>query len=117
MTLMLYWLGHAYADLWGSRLHGEDKGFLAQMLDSLRQEAAILAGAALPLLVLLVAWWDGAALETAVTAVLWAAAAELVALEAVVALRRHSGLLDLVIQTLVGLSLGVGILVLRVVLH
>jgi len=62
-------------------------------------------------------WIAGTSTETAVTLVLWTAGLELVALEVVPGIRRQLRLRDLAIQSLLGISMGVGILGLRFVLH
>lgn len=114
----LYWLGHAYARFWGSRLEEEGANWsAAEILRSLWGEAPILVGASLPAVALLLSWAAGASIETAVTAVLWEAGAELVILEIVVGIRRHFGWRDMTIQTLIGVTMALGILVLRVILH
>ena len=117
ITIGLYWMAHAYARHWGSRVEEVGHWSLAEILLSLKQESSILVGAAVPTAVLALAWIAGLSLETAVTAVLWSAGVELIALEIGVAIRRHSGPRDLAVQSLLGLGMGLGIFVLRLVLH
>jgi hypothetical protein len=117
VTMGLYWAAHAYSHHWGERLHGAGQWTLKQIALSLRFEMSILFGAAVPVAVLLLAWAAGASLEAGVTAVLWTAAIEIVALEAVPSIRNHLGPKDLLVQTVFGITLGIGILGLRLVLH
>lgn len=117
VTIGLYWLAHAYAHHWGSRVQEEAQWSIAEIVDALKQEASMLVGAAIPATVLLIAWMAGAGIEDAVTAVLWSAGVELVALEIAVGVLRHFGVRDLAVQTVIGAGMGLGILVLRLVLH
>ncbi len=117
VTLALYWVAHAYSHHWGSRLDDSSTWSGREILDSLAHETPILAGAALPIAVLVVAWATGASKETAVTAVLWSAVAELAALEVVPGLRHRLRPRELVVQSVAGIVMGVGVLALRVLLH
>lgn len=113
----IYWAGHAYTHHWSSRLRKAPEWTLGEITNSFRYETSILVGAALPLLVLAVAWSAGASIETAVTLVLWAAALELIALEVVPGIRHRLRPRDLAIQSLLGISMGIGMLGVRFVLH
>jgi hypothetical protein len=117
VTTALYWAADAYSHHWQERLDHASGWSPGAIVRSLGHEASILAGAALPVGVLVVAWMTGASRETAVTAVLWAAAVELVLLEVLPGLRHRLRPADMAVQTVVGLSMGVGILVLRLILH
>jgi hypothetical protein len=117
ITMALYWAAHAYAHHWTSRFHKAREWTLGEIRDSLRYEASILLGAALPLAVLLGAWIAGTTTETAVTWVLWIAGVELVALEVVPGVRHRLPVRDLAVQSVLGISMGLGILGLRFVLH
>ena len=117
VALALYWLAHAYSRHWGARLTGQPHWSLREFIDALGHESPILAGAALPLAVLLVDWLAGVSLETGVTAVLWTAGVEVALLEVAVGLRRRLGTRDLLVQSAIGMAFGLGILGLRVLLH
>ncbi len=117
VTLGLYWVAHAYSHHWGSRLNRAGEWTVKELVLSLAHEASILVGALLPTAALVAAWLAGAGIQSAVTAVLWCAGIELVLLEVGAGLRHHIGLRDMVVQTLIGLSMGLGILGLRVLLH
>ena len=117
ITLVLYWLAHSYAEFTSWRLRESNAVTLRDLGTALVEWASIPAGAVLPLVALLVAWAFGAALTTAVSAGIWTAVANLVLLELAAALRARRPVLELVLQTLLGTLLGVGIVVLRAVLH
>lgn len=117
VTLLVYWLAHAYAHHWASRLQGSGRWTVREALGSFRHEASIIVGAAVPAAVLLIAWAAGASIETAVTIDLWIAGFELLALEVAVGLVHRFKRRELLYQTLVGLGMGLGVLVLRLVLH
>ena len=117
ITMALYWAAHAYSHHWASRFQRANTWTLSELRTSLRYEASILLGAALPLAVLALAWIAGTSTETAVTSVLWSAGIELLALEVIPGFRHRLRLRELAIQGLLGISMGVGILGLRFVLH
>ncbi len=117
VTMLLYWVAHAYAHQWAARLSKAGEWSLAELTVSFLHESSILAGAAVPIAVLLVSWAAGVSTETAVTAVLWTAVVELLLLEVVPGIRQGLRLRDLAIQTLLGVSMGVGILALHLLLH
>jgi hypothetical protein len=117
VTMVVYWIAHAYGRHWALRLHKAPDWSLKEIAVSLRFESSILMGAILPIAVLVITWIAGLGLETAVTAVLWTAAVEIVTLEVVPALRHHLRPKDLLVQTAVGVILGIGILALRLLLH
>lgn len=117
ITMLLYWLAHSYAHQWASRFNKAGEWSLAELTVSFVHEVSILAGAAIPTVVLLLSWAPGASTETAVTAVLWTAGIELLLLEVLPGIRHGLQLRDLAVQTVLGISMGAGILGLRVVLH
>jgi len=117
VTMVLYWLAHAYSHHWGSRFDNAREWSLGEIVVSLRHEMSVLLGAALPIAVLLIGWLVGSSSESTVTAVLWTAVLEVVLLEVVPGIRHRLGLRELAVQTLLGTSLGVGILGVRVLLH
>jgi hypothetical protein len=117
ITMFLWWLADAYAYHEASRLEVPVRWNLHDTLASLASGLAVLVGAAVPIVVVLIAWLAGASLEVAVTAALWAAGAELAGFELYASIHRHLGRRDLVFQTLIGLAMGLGILGIRLLLH
>jgi hypothetical protein len=117
ITLVLYWLAHAYSEFTGRRLEGGEPFSLAGFGRTAVHELSVLIGAAIPLLALVIAWIAGAQLTTAVTASVWVAAAMIVAFELTIAIRAHAPRRELVAQTAFGMLLGLLVIALRVVLH
>jgi hypothetical protein len=117
ITMVLYWVAHAYAQQWGMRLRGAEEWSHGQFGKSLVHEATILAGSIAPTVALVVSWLVGASRGVAVAIVLWVAAVELVALEVGVGLRHRVPAATLLTRAAVSVALGLGILVLRILLH
>jgi hypothetical protein len=113
----LYWLAHAYATLLGRRLTGEQGLTAGGLVRAFAHDAAIMRGAALPLLALLLAWVAGASQQAAVNAALWSVAGGLALLELAAGVRSRGRPRELALQTCVGVALGLGVIALRVVLH
>ncbi len=117
IAVALYWLAHTYASVIGRRLMGGERLTPAALGWALAHDWAIVRGAAIPLLALLVAWVTGAAQETAVTAALWSAVASVIAFELAAGVRSGASRSELVLDLSVGVTMGVGIIALRVLLH
>jgi hypothetical protein len=113
----LYWLAHAYASVLGERLATHEPLSAGALRRALGHDWALVRGAAIPLLVLLIAWVAGAAQQTAVTAALWSAVVGLVAFELLAGIRSRAGAAELALQLTVGLTMGLAVLALRIVLH
>ena len=117
ITLILYWLAHSYADLTGRRLAGRGGLTLRRLGEALRHEAAILAAAALPLLVVVAFWIAGASLATGLWAGIVEVAVILIGVELFAARRAGLSLSETVLQTVVGTSMGLLIVVIKLLLH
>jgi hypothetical protein len=113
----LYWLAHAYATVLGRRLTTRERLTTRSLWLALVHDWALVRGAAVPLLVILLAWATGAAQETAVSAALWSAAVSLLAFELLAGIRSRATPSELALELGVGLVMGLGILALRIVLH
>jgi hypothetical protein len=113
----LYWLAHAYATVLGRRLAADQRLSPAALARALARDWPIMRGAAVPLLALLLAWLTGASQQTAVNAALWSVAASLVVLELAAGTRARARRGELLLEVCVGLTLGLGVIALRVVLH
>jgi hypothetical protein len=113
----LYWFLHAYASVLGRRLATRGRLTARTLSRALTHDLAIVRGAALPLIVLLLAWATGAGRETAVTAAMWSAVASLVAFELVAGIRSRATPGELALEMGIGVSMGVAILGLKVLLH
>lgn len=117
IAICLYWLAHAYADVLGHRLQTHERLSIPVLGRALRDEATILIGSALPLLALLLCWAFGVALATGVEAALWASVGSLIAFELIAGIRAHSTRGELALETGIGLTMGLAIVALKVVLH
>jgi hypothetical protein len=117
IALLLYWLAHSYAALAGERLSAGTKLTPAALGEELVHELSMLAGAAVPLLAVLIGWIAGAALATALTAGVVTAAAMVVVIEVVAAIRAELSGRELLAQASVGAVLGCLVFALKAVLH
>jgi hypothetical protein len=113
----LYWLAHAYAGALGQRVQSHKRLSASALARALVGELAIVRGAALPLLVLLIGWAADAHLEAAVSAAVWSAAAGLVVLELAAGVGARARAAELVLDASVGAAMGLGILALKVLLY
>lgn len=118
LTITGYWIAHGYARWLGERLHAPAgptglRGGRSAMI----HEVALVEGALLPLIAVLVSWGVGARLSTAVLAGLWTAAGAIVAGELVAGTRRGAPAGELVANALVGLGLAGLLFGVRFVLH
>ena len=70
LAAAIYWLAHAYANALGWRVATRQRLTAGVLSRELIRDWAIVRGAAIPMLVLALAWATGAALETGVNAAL-----------------------------------------------
>jgi len=117
IAVAVYWLAHAYASALGRRLALQERLTARALLSALGEESAIVRGATLPLLVLVLAWAAGADQPTAGTAALWSTVAALIALELIAGLRARATPAELVLDVGVGATIGLGIIALKIVLQ
>jgi hypothetical protein len=113
----LYWLAHSYAGLLGRRLTGRERLTPGSLLRALLHDLALIRGAAIPLVALVLAAVTGAAQETAVTAALWTSVVSLAGLELIAGLRSGASRGELALEVGVGIAMGIAILALKAVLH
>jgi hypothetical protein len=113
----LYWVAHAYAELLGQRLAERERLGASALARALAHDWAIMRGAALPLLAIVVAWVAGASQQTAVIAALWSAIASVVAFELLAGVRAQASARELVFDAGVGAAMGLTVLALKIVLH
>jgi hypothetical protein len=117
IAAVLYWLAHAYSNALGGRLEQQERLSTSTLAQALAHDWAIMCGAALPLLALLLAWAASAPLQSAVTAALWSTIASLVVFELFAGIRSRATPRELALDVCVGATIGVGILLLKIVLH
>ncbi|HXM87627.1 MAG TPA: hypothetical protein VN889_08320 [Solirubrobacteraceae bacterium] len=114
---LLYWLAHAYADLLGGRLESGERLTAAALGRALVHDWAIVRGAAVPLLALVIAWLVGASQEAGVTAALRTAVAAVVLFELLAGIRAKSTLGELLLKGAVGVAMGLAILAVKGILR
>lgn len=117
IALGLYWLAHAYAGVLGQRLTSHERLTAGALGRALLHDWAIVRGAAIPLLALLLGWALGAGREAAVSAALWSTVAGLIAFELLAGVRSRATRPELALEVGVGVAMGVGILALKILLH
>ena len=117
ISVVIYWLSMSYAELTGERMR-EDEAFKpAAFAHAAGRELPVIFGALGPLVALLICWAAGATLSTAVTIAVWTSVAMIVATEVVLGVRAELTGRQLVVQTGMGVLLGLLIVALRVLLH
>ncbi len=117
IALCLYWLAHAYANVLGRRLATHERLTVSSLGRALLHDWAIVRGAAIPLLALLLAWASGASREAAVNVALWSTVAGLIAFELLAGVRSRATRRELAFEVGVGVTIGAGILALKILLH
>lgn len=117
VATLLYWLAHAYADLLGRRLATGDRLTAATLGRALLHDWAIVRGAAIPLLALVIAWLAGASKEAGLTAALRTAVVTVVLFELLAGIRAKSTPGELLLKACVGVTMGLAILALKGILR
>jgi hypothetical protein len=117
IALGLYWLAHAYASVLGQRLATHERLTAGALGRTLLHDWAIVRGASIPLLALLLGWAVGAGREASVDAALWSTIAGLIAFELLAGVRSRATRRELALEVCVGVTIGVGILALKILLH
>src|SRR5664279_2297609 len=115
--MIVYWLAASYAEFTGDRVLEEQPFTLGAFGRAAVHELAVVYGALGPLLAVLVCWAAGAQLTTAVTIAVWTAVAIIVATEVAIGIRAELTGRQLVIQTGMGVLLGLMVVAVRVLLH
>jgi hypothetical protein len=117
IAVVLYWFAHSYADVLGLRLTEQRQLTWEELWHTFAQDWSIVRGASAPLFALLVAWVAGAEQTTAVTAAVWTAVGSLIAFELAAGIRSKAKPAELVLEVVVGATMGLAILALRALLH
>ena len=117
ISVIIYWLSASYAEFTGERIRDEEGFKPAAFARAAAHELPVVFGALGPLLALLVCWVAGTGLSPAVTVAVWTAVAMIVATEVLLAVRAELTGRQLVIQTGMGVLLGLLVVALRVLLH
>jgi hypothetical protein len=114
---LLYWLAHAYADLLGRRLETGEHLTVPTLARALAHDWAIVRGAAIPVLALVISWLLGASRESGVTAALRTAVVAVVLFELLAGIRARSTPPELLLKAAVGVTMGIGLLAVKGVLR
>lgn len=117
IATLLYWLAHSYAELLGHRVETGERLTAAGLGRALVRDWAIVKGAAVPLLALVIAWAVGASREAGVTAALRTAVVTVVVFELLAGARSRSTPGELVLKAGVGVTMGLAILALKGILR
>lgn len=117
VALLLYWLAHSYAQTLGDRLDRQIPLSASGIARSLLRDRAILRGALVPMLALVLASALGASLSTAVLIAVWTSAASIVAFEMLAGIRARLEGKELIVQVCAGAVMGLAVIALRTLLH
>jgi hypothetical protein len=117
VVLALYWLMSLYTHTLGNRLRTGGRLNLKLLWHSCAHELAIVEGAFVPVLALLIAWVAGATVASGVTVALWATALSVVILEVAAAWRARLRPHEVWLQAAVGAIMGLAIIALKLILH
>jgi hypothetical protein len=112
-----YWLADAYAAVLGRRLATNAPLTPRALSRALASNWAVVRGATIPLLVILVCWVLGAHQPAAVNAALWSVVASLVGFELLAGIRSRARPGELAVEVGVGVAMGIGVIALKVLLH
>jgi hypothetical protein len=117
LAACLYWLAHSYAGVLGRRLRSRERLTAGALLQALIDDLALVRGAAVPLLALLLAAIAGASQETAVSIAIWVSAGSLAIFELGAGIRSGASRGEFALEVGVGVTMGVAILALKSILH
>jgi CDP-diglyceride synthetase len=112
-----YWLADAYAAVLGRRLATNAPLTPRGLSRALVSNWAVVRGAAIPVLVILVCWVLGARQPAAVNAALWSVVASLVGFELLAGIRSRASPGELAVEVAIGVAMGIGVLALKILLH
>ena len=117
VAIIVYWLAVSYAEFTGERVRDEEAFTPASFARAAVHELTVVYGAVGPLLAVLVCWVVGVELSTAITAAVWTSVAIIVAIEVGIGIRADLTGRQLIVQTAMGVVLGLLVVALRVLLH
>ena len=100
--IAIYWLAHSYSTILGERLVGREQLTPGGLARALVQEWAIVRGAVVPLIALLIAWAAGAPQSTGASAAVWAAIGCLVLLELLAGFNARAGRRERLLEVSIG---------------
>jgi hypothetical protein len=113
----LYWLAHSYASVLGRRMTAREPLTARGLALGLLHDWALVRGASIPLLALLLAWLTGASQQTAVDVALYAVVASLIGFELIAGVLTRATRAELLVEVGAGVTMGLGVLALQILLH
>jgi hypothetical protein len=113
----LYWVAHSYATAVGRHLSAHDPFTTRSLMRAFAHDWAVVKGASIPLLAILVSWASGASQQTAINVALYSVVASLVIFEVTHGILWRPTAGGLVQDVGIGVTLGIGVLALHLVLH
>jgi len=116
LATLLVWLAHSYSTLLGRRLQSGSHIHARALRSALARDTVILKGGIPPFVVIALCGIAGLSQTAGVTAGVWTVVVVLMALEVIAGLRSGAAAREFTLDLLVGLTLGVGILVLKILL-
>jgi hypothetical protein len=117
VALIVYWLSITYAELTGERIRDDEPFKPAAFAQAAAGQLPVIYGALGPLLVLVVCWAVGVGLPDGVSVAIWTSVAMIIAIEVGLGVRAELTGRQLVVQTSMGVLLGLLVVALRVLLH
>ncbi len=117
VAILLFWLAHSYAVYTAHRMERTESLSFRGLAHAMFSEMTVMAGAAVPTLVLVLEWLFGVPITTAVTVGVWASAAVIAAIEIWIGVRGHLKPYELVVQSVVGVVLAVLVIALNSIIH
>jgi hypothetical protein len=117
IALIVYWLSITYAELTGERIRDDEPFKPAAFAHVAAGQLPVMYGALGPLLVLVVCWAVGVGLPDGVSVAIWTSVAMIIAIEVGLGVRAELTGRQLVVQTSMGVLLGLLVVALRVLLH
>jgi hypothetical protein len=117
LTMVVYWFAHSYSEVVGLRVVTRKRADWGRVRWVFAHELPIVKGAVPALLALCIAWAAGASQPEAATVGVWTAVGSLILFEIAAGLRAEVDGRDLLLDGLVGISVGLAILALRAIVH
>jgi hypothetical protein len=116
-ALLLVWLAHSYADYVGERVQHGLKLRPGELTHGLLRGLSVVVGGAIPIATLMLCWIAGASLATAVNVGIYTSAGMLLVIEFSAGWRADVKGVTLLVQSVVGATLGALIIALKLILH
>jgi hypothetical protein len=117
VAIVALWLAHGYAVSVGHRFAPGEASTFHHLVESLREEAGILRGVIIPLLVLIGCGLAGVSDSAAISAAFFSTVVVLVVVELIAGLRSSRRGRDVAVEVGISLLVGVGVVLLKYIVH